>query len=83
MYNCFVHSSRVGPLMNASSPVVSSVSNDFSLSSIGSAESARYTKDMLETLRRIADRHEQIVLARLLETAAREAGRLACSPWAG
>ena len=39
-------------------------------------ESARYTKDMLENLRRIALRQEQIALAHLLEAAAREADRL-------
>ena len=38
---------------------------------------ARYTHDMLDTLSRIALRHEQVVLARLLEAAAGEAGRLA------
>ena len=42
-------------------------------------QSARYTHDMLDTLSRIALRHEQVVLARLLEAAASEAGRLAQS----
>ena len=63
--------------MSALSSVASSVSNASSTSPVSGCESARYTKDMLETLRRIADRHEQMVLARLLETAAREAERQA------
>ena len=43
---------------------------------IGAADTARYTRDMLETLKRIAVRQDQIVLARLLEAASREAERL-------
>jgi len=44
--------------------------------SITGADTARYTRDMLENLKRIAVQHEQFVLARLLEAAAREAARL-------
>ncbi|MDE3114634.1 MAG: hypothetical protein KGL26_03440 [Pseudomonadota bacterium] len=51
-------------------------SGDPILLAVTNAESARYTHDMLDTLTRIALRHEQTVLARLLEVAAREADRL-------
>ncbi len=54
-------------------------SGDPILLAVTNAESARYTHDMLDTLTRIALRHEQAVLARLLEVAAREAERLARS----
>jgi hypothetical protein len=37
---------------------------------------ARYTRDMLESLRTIALQQDQRVLARLLEIAAREAERI-------
>ena len=39
-------------------------------------ESARYTREMLESLKSIAVRQQQHVLAGLLEAAAREAKRL-------
>jgi len=44
---------------------------------IAPSDSARYIRDMLESLKGIAIRQDQIVLARLLEAASREAGRLA------
>ncbi|HUJ02692.1 MAG TPA: hypothetical protein VLW75_03570 [Rhizomicrobium sp.] len=40
------------------------------------AESARYTKELLDSLRAIALRQDQHVLAGLLDAAAREAKRL-------
>ena len=43
---------------------------------ITGADSARYTRDMLESLKGIALRQNQIVLARLIETASREAERI-------
>ena len=44
---------------------------------IAGADTARYTRDMLISLKRIAVQQEQLGLARLLEAAAREAARLA------
>ena len=44
---------------------------------ISGAENAKYTRDLLENLRAMALRQEQWGLARLLEEASREAGRLA------
>jgi len=43
---------------------------------ITGVDSARYTRDMLENLKGIALRQDQIVLARLLEAASREAERI-------
>jgi hypothetical protein len=39
----------------------------------GAAETARYTKEMLESLRKIALQQEQLLLAHLLDLAALEA----------
>lgn len=50
--------------------------NDAS-AAIAAADTARYTRDMLEALKRIAAQQDQIVLVRLLEAASREAERLA------
>lgn len=44
---------------------------------ISSGDSARYTRDLLETLRGIAIRQGHMVLASLLEAAAFEADRVA------
>lgn len=46
------------------------------------SESARYTKDMLRSLKRIAAAQDQLVLAHLLDAALREADRLLCQPQA-
>ena len=43
---------------------------------ITGVDCARYTRDMLESLRTIALQQDQRVLARLLEIAAREAERI-------
>lgn len=39
-------------------------------------QTARYTRELLDSLRKIAVRQDQLVLAGLLEAAAREAKRL-------
>jgi hypothetical protein len=44
---------------------------------LSSSQTAEYTHDMLDSLRKIAKRHRQDLLARLLEAAAIEAKRLA------
>ena len=49
---------------------------DRTLAGLTPVETARYTKELLDSLRGIALRQEQLVLASLLEAAAREAKRL-------
>ena len=44
---------------------------------LSSSQTAEYTQDMLDSLRKIAERQRHDMLARLLEAAAIEAGRLA------
>jgi hypothetical protein len=46
------------------------------LAALTPGESARYTKELLDSLRNIALRQDQLILAGLLEAAAREAKRL-------
>jgi hypothetical protein len=48
-----------------------------SVSGISRADTAAYIKDMLDSLANIAERQGELVLARLIETAAGEAGRTA------
>lgn len=62
--------------MVVSSSATSSSRNRRALPSISSGDVARYTRDLLETLKGIALRQDQMVLARLLEAASREAERL-------
>lgn len=44
--------------------------------SISGTDTARYTKDLLENLKRMAVAQDQLVLAHLLDVAGREADRL-------
>lgn len=50
---------------------------------ISSSDSARYTRDLLQTLKGIAIRQDHMVLARLLEAAAREAERIVRMQYSG
>ncbi|MBU6473498.1 MAG: hypothetical protein KGL66_02560 [Alphaproteobacteria bacterium] len=65
--------------MDLSPSVVSDDPGERVLPVVTSAECARYMKDMLGTLARVAHRHEHLVLVHLLKIAAREAERLAQS----
>ena len=59
--------------MNATT---SDIATDKTLAGMTPGETARYTKELLESLREISIRQKQFVLAGLLEAAAREAKKL-------
>jgi hypothetical protein len=63
--------------MTGSFSARSAAASDETAWPIAAADTARYMRDMLCGLQTIAVRQDQIVLACLLEAAAREASRLA------
>jgi len=52
---------------------------DIGVPEFSSRQTAQYTRELLNSIGKIAAKHEQILLARLLESAAMEAARIAKS----
>jgi hypothetical protein len=52
-------------------------SQDIGVEEFSSRQTAQYTRELLDSLGKIAAKHEQALLARLLEAAAIEAARIA------
>jgi hypothetical protein len=63
--------------MNATTRNIPHTGADAAFAGMTPQDTARYTKELLESLRGIAVRQEQFVLAGLLEAAIREAKKLA------
>jgi len=67
--------------MNATTRNIPDAAADKALAGMTPGDTARYTKELLESLRRIAVRQEQLVLAGLLEAAVREAKKLVAASY--